>query len=229
MKISASIMCADLFHLERDVLALKQAKADYLHLDVMDGQFVDNITLGLDFCSRIAGYGIPRDVHFLAQYPDRYVDALHLGPGDICQMHMESQSDLPVMAARVHRNGARMGVVLNPETPVEALAPYLCHIDLVNLMMIRPGFAGRPIESGMIQKILYCRQWLYQQGREDVLIEVDGHVCAENAGEMVANGADILVAGTSVVFRSDVTIPQGMENLRRAVQEWALPRLSKGE
>lgn len=215
--ISASIMCADLLHLERDLQELQHAQVEYNHLDVMDGHFVDNITLGFDCCRLLAQFPTPRDIHLLVQNPENHVEKLLLKEGDIFQYHFESNADIRRIAEKVHAYGARMGVVLNPETEIQKLEPWLDCIDVVTLMMIKPGFAGRPMEAGMLEKIAYVRRYLDDAGYMQTIIEVDGNVNVKNVPEMYRNGAAMVVAGTSSIFRQDITITEGVEKLRNCV------------
>lgn len=217
VQISASIMCADLFHLEKDLNELKMCGTEYLHLDIMDGIFVDNITLGFDCCKRIESYGIARDVHLLVQYPARYVERLALHEGDIFQFHYEADVNIHQIAEMVHKTGAKVGVVLNPETAVDVLAPYIDEIDVITLMMIKPGHAGQPMEAGMLEKISTVAQWVKKLTSREILLEIDGHVNTRNVPEMSRNGASIVVAGTSSIFRSDITITEGIHLLRTCV------------
>ncbi len=211
-------MCADLLHLEQDLLELQNAHVEYYHLDVMDGHFVDNITLGIDCCCRIGSYPTLRDIHLLVNHPEAFLGRLELKPGEIVQMHYECGSAVRTFADRVHSYGAKVGVVLDPQTQVEQLEPYLDCIDLVTVMMIRPGFAGRPMEDGMLEKITYTRQYLDEHGMGHIIIEVDGHVNVENTPTMYKNGARIVVAGTSSIFRKDVGIGEGVLRLRQCVE-----------
>ncbi|MCC8137789.1 MAG: ribulose-phosphate 3-epimerase [Clostridiales bacterium] len=220
--ISASIMCADLLHLSEEINKLENEKIEYLHLDVMDGHFVDNITLGIDLCAALGAYSTPRDIHMLAENPGRYVDKFNLKPGEIYQAHYECGEEFVQLADRVHTYGAKFGLVLNPETTIEETEQYLDKVDVITLMMIKPGFAGLPMEEGMLKKILYVRQWLDQyniNGNDfkNIIIEVDGHVCFENVSSMYQNGARIFVGGSSSIFKKDILISDGIRKLRNSI------------
>lgn len=210
-------MCADLLNLHRDLMELQNAEVEYNHLDIMDGHFVDNITLGFDCCRLLAFYPTPRDIHFLVKNPEAHIKKMLLKEGDIFQFHFESGADIPRIAELVHNYGAKVGVVINPETEITVLDPWLNCIDVVTLMMIQPGFAGRPMEAGMLEKILTSRKHLNARGFENIMIEVDGNVNIQSAPTMYKNGADMVVAGTSSVFRQEISISEGVKRLRNCV------------
>lgn len=211
-------MCANLLNLEKDIKELKENQVDYLHLDIMDGHFVKNITLGLDCCAQLKAYDIPRDIHLLVEKPMDFVARLDLQKNDICQCHYESSVDLPEMAKCVHSYGAKFGIVLNPETAVKHLIPYLKDIDVITLMMIKPGFAGLPMEKNVLSKICEASSLLNRYGRQHIMLEVDGHVSVEHVPMMFSYGAQLFVAGTSSIFRSDISIQKGMEDLRNCIK-----------
>ena len=213
--ISASLMCADLLNIKRDLEFLKEGEVEFLHCDVMDGHFVNNITLGIDFCVKVANAtSIKRDIHFLTDNPINFIDRLHLKKGELVSVHFESNSDISKMSKKVRVYNAKFGVAVNPSTKVEELIRYLDQIDFIVLMMIEPGFAGQPLIPGMIDKIKECKKMLISEGNSKILIEVDGHVGFDNMKEMQDNGADIFVAGTSSIFRKSDNILNNIKKVR---------------
>jgi len=215
--ISASVMCANLLNLMEDIKQMQANRVDYLHLDVMDGHFVDNIALGIDCCLRLKEAGIPRDIHLLVNHPELFVERLDLAADEILQVHYECMADFYQISNDIHRKRARFGIVLNPETSIEVLTPFLPCIDIVSLMMIKPGFPGRKMETGMIQKVSETRDWLNHNDGLHIPIEVDGNLNIENAPKLYRNGATIFVAGTSSIFQESVSLSEGIKLLRNSI------------
>nr|MDD6336709.1 ribulose-phosphate 3-epimerase [bacterium] len=215
--ISASMMCCDFGQMARDIAALEEAGIEYLHIDVMDGHFVPNLTMGPDVVAAIRRYThLPLDFHFMTDDPMHWIDVFKPREGDLVAIHAESTPHaaraLPMIAA----TGATPGIALNPGTPLSAL-DYLAPLSgFVLLMTVNPGYAGQPLAPGSLDKIRDTKAYLGARGLS-LPIEVDGNVSCENARKMAAAGADLFVAGTSSVFSKSGTILSGAEALRNAI------------
>lgn len=217
-KISASIMCADLLNLQRDIESLEKSNIEYLHLDIMDGTFVPNITLGFDVCNAIGEISqIKRDIHLLMENPAIFIDRMNLKNGEMLSIHYESESNIRLLSKLVRAKGAMFGIALNPETPIKVIEECSADIDFVLLMMIKPGFAGMKKEAGMIEKIAATRSLLCSLGKEDTPIEVDGNVSFKNAKAMSQASGNIFVAGSSSVFSKKDTLENCVNMLRRSI------------
>lgn len=211
--VSASLMCADLMNIKKELEFLEKGNIDFLHCDIMDGHFVENITLGIDFCVAVSkNTSIKRDIHFLVNNPINFIDRLKLKENELVSVHLESNSDIQAISNKVRGYKAKFGVAINPDTKVEELVKYLKDIDFIVLMMIQPGFAGQPLIPGMIDKIEECQSMLIRENKVDILIEVDGHVGFDNMKTMQSKGANIFVVGTSSVFNKSDGV---LENIKR--------------
>lgn len=199
--VSPSLLAADFAHLERDVQMLNASEADYIHIDIMDGVFVPNISFGFPVTEAVARYATkPLDFHLMIAHADPYLEACAKSGARIITVHWEACTHLHRTVGAIKALGIKAGVALNPHTPVALLETILPDLDLVLVMSVNPGFGGQQFISGTFSKISALRQ-MADRLNPDLLIEVDGGVSSANAAQLVQSGANILVAG-SFVFQS---------------------------
>ncbi|MBO4468044.1 MAG: ribulose-phosphate 3-epimerase [Clostridia bacterium] len=217
-KISPSIMCADFFDLEKTVREFERLKIEYLHIDIMDGHFVSNYTLGTDFVRTLKSKtDIPLDIHLMVEKPENVLDWFTFGKGDYVSVHVESTCHLQKVLAAIRERGAKPMVAINPATPIFMIENVLDDIDAVLVMTVNPGFAGQKLVRSTLKKTEDLRKYLDEKGYENVEIEVDGNVSFENAVLMSKAGANIFVAGTSSVFSKDGILSDNIGKLRELI------------
>ncbi len=200
-KIAPSILSADFSRLGDEVRAVEDAGADYIHVDVMDGHFVPNITVGpmiVEAVKRVTR--LPLDVHLMISNPDQYVKDFREAGADFITVHAEAVDHLHRSVQIIRETGAGTGVSLNPASPLQLLEHVLEDLDMVLIMTVNPGFGGQEFIKGMIPKISRLREMIENRGLE-TQIEVDGGINPDTAGLVASAGADILVAG-SAIFQS---------------------------
>lgn len=199
IKVSPSILSADFVNLERDIRSLEPAGADYVHIDVMDGIFVPNITIGIPVVAAIRKISnLVLDVHLMIDRPVRYVERFCKAGADLVTVHVEADSeDNTLKALKIIRScGVKAGVVVKPNTPAEAVLPFIDLCDLILVMTVEPGFGGQSFMADMMPKVTKIRQFISERNPSCEL-EVDGGVNHETAKICVEAGADVLVAGSA--------------------------------
>lgn len=200
--IAPSVLSADFLNLGRDIEMLNQSEAEWIHLDIMDGRFVPNISFGLPVVSAVRKATSKKlDVHLMIEEPEKYITAFADAGADILTLHYEASRHLHRAMQQVRDAGMQAGVVLNPHTPVELLRDLLPYLDLVLLMSVNPGFGGQKFIPQILSKTERLSRMI-QEGGHNVLIEVDGGVNKETAKQLFDAGANALVAG-SYVFGSE--------------------------
>ena len=212
LKIAPSILAADFANLGRDIRRVESA--DYLHVDVMDGLFVPNISLGIPVVESIRPVtDLPLDVHLMIDRPVRYVERFCRAGADIVTVHVEADSRENTLRCLelVHSLGKRAGVVLKPGTPAQEALPFLTRCDMVLVMTVEPGFGGQSFMEDMMPKVRQVRAWIEERGL-DCELEVDGGIGPDTAPIAAAAGANVLVAGSAVYRAAD--IPGRIRELR---------------
>lgn len=216
VRIAPSILAADFTRLGEQIAAASAGGADQIHIDVMDGRFVPNITLGpqvVEAARRVTD--LPLDVHLMIVEPERHIQAFADAGADNITVHIETCSHLHRTIQQIRQAGARASVVLNPHTPAVMLQDILPFVDMVLVMTVNPGFGGQAFIPEMLSKIRAIRDMIAVLDRP-VDVQVDGGITVETAPFVVAHGANVLVAGTSV-FRAPEGIAAAISNLRLAV------------
>ncbi len=216
--ISPSLMCADFMNLGDELKKLEKGNIEYLHVDIMDGVYVPNYTLGTDFVKRLhAATDIPLDLHLMIDEPTAKLDWFELREGDYVSVHYESCTHIQRALNLIRERGAKPMLALNPGTPLTALEELMPYIDGVLIMTVNPGFSGQKLVTSTLGKITRCREMLDRNGFTGVDIECDGNVSFENAKLMKDAGANIFVAGTSSIYSKADTLENNLAKLRAAI------------
>ena len=204
-KIAPSILSADFANLERDIHDLEKNGADLVHVDIMDGIFVPNISIGIPVVQAIRPVtALPLDVHLMIDRPIRYVEQFVKAGADYVTIHVEADQPQNILAAldKIHELGCKAGIVLKPKPPAEAAIPYLEKCDMILVMTVEPGFGGQKFMADMMPKVRQLREWM-DDINPDCPIEVDGGVDADTCTICKESGAEILVAGSAYFKAAD--------------------------
>lgn len=196
--VSPSLLSADFSRLAEDIRAVEEAGADWLHVDVMDGHFVPNITVGPMIVSAVKKVAkVPIDVHLMISEPDRYIEDFHQSGADILHVHPEATHHLHRTLTTIRELGMKAGAALNPSTGLEAVKHVLEQLDVLMIMTVNPGFGGQSFIPAMLPKVRAARDMVDKSGY-NILIEVDGGVSPKTAPDLIREGADVFVAGSAV-------------------------------
>ncbi len=202
-KIAPSILSADFTRLEKEIRAVEDAKADYIHVDVMDGHFVPNITVGPFIVEAVRrATRLPLDVHLMIEEPDRYIQAFAKAGSDIITVHIEAATHLHRTVQAIKSYGIRAGAALNPATPVHLLDSIIEDLDLVLILSVNPGFGGQEFIPSALDKVRALRKMIDSRSLKTEL-EIDGGIKVGNIGEASRAGADVFVAGSAVFGSPD--------------------------
>lgn len=217
-QLSASIICADLLNLEKEVDLLNIGKIDRIHFDVMDGVFVPRYGLPPEILKQIhSKKNIPITVHMMVQDPESYIEVIAKAGANALVFHIEPVFHVSRVLKKIKDAGMKAGVALNPATPLSVLDYVLSDVDLIMLMAINPGIVGHKLIPETLGKISDLKNKL--KNYPDIKIEIDGGVTFESAPQMIKNGADILVCGNSTIFKPDERVDQKIKKLREAISD----------
>ncbi|PYL67996.1 MAG: ribulose-phosphate 3-epimerase [Verrucomicrobia bacterium] len=203
--VAPSILAADFSRLSDEIHRVEAAGADWIHCDIMDGHFVDNISFGPEIVSIVRGLtSLPLDVHLMIEHADHYVPRFVKAGANSITVHVEPEAkhDVGKTLQQIRDAGCRVGLTLNPATPFELLEPFLGKIDMLLVMTVHPGFGGQPFRADQMAKVKRAADWNKNRERK-IDIEVDGGINPETAPVSIRNGANVLVAGTSIFGASD--------------------------
>lgn len=218
-KISASMMCSDLIDLKETIKIFEEQGVEYLHIDMMDGNFVPNFGLGVDYIRGLRELtNIPLDLHLMIKDPEYKLQWIGIKETDIVSIHYESSFQVQRVLDWLVPFGCKRFLAINPATPVNVLEEVLDYIDGINLLMVNPGFAGQKIVPSTLKKAKKVMELLRHEKREDITIEVDGNITIENAKILRDIGASIFVAGTSSLFKGKLnSYPENIRKLRSII------------
>lgn len=219
LKIVPSILSANFANLEKDIREVEKANIDMLHLDVMDGHFVPNITFGPGFVSSIRAItDMQLDVHLMISEPYKYIDDFAAAGADLISFHIESDSDAGPSILKIKDKGIKAGLAINPNTDPERVLPFIEMLDFVLIMSVFPGFAGQSFIPGVLEKALFIKRYMRQQNKE-ILIQIDGGINASTISEAADHGIDLYVAGSSVFNHAPII--DNVNNLRLSASQKA--------
>ena len=218
--ISASMMCADLVNLKETIKVFEEEKVEYLHIDVMDGEFVPNFGLGVDYIRGLRELtNIPLDMHLMIRNPEYKLQWMGIKESDIVSIHYEGTYQVQRALDWLSPFGCKKFLAISPATPIYVLEEVLDYIDGINLLMVNPGFAGQKIVPSTLHKAEKLKDFLSQNNRKDILVEVDGNITPENGKRLRKTGARIFVCGTSSIFRGKVEgYRENIRSFRKAIK-----------
>ena len=219
IKISASMMCIDWLNAGEQLKILENEKIDYLHWDLLDGHFAPDFIFGSSIINQFRAITkIPSDYHLMIQEPSRFFDTYEISENDIVTIHQECSRNLHRDLIRIRKLGAKVGVALCPATPLQTLDYIIEDIDQVIVMTVNPGFFGQPLVPQTLRKISDLKKVILDT-KLDIKISVDGNVSYENIPKMVSSGADILVGGTSGLFKKNINLKKSILKFRKCIGE----------